>query len=89
MSGGMVEQLAHKLFYADSAGNTPWEIQHRSVHERYRTLAREAIEELRDPTGTMLEAGDNEWSSICPTSNAVWHAMVDAALAQPKEGQAG
>ena len=53
---------------------------------RYDLIARAAIEAMREPTETMLKAGDLPgWddSVSIGLSGEVWQAMIDAALPSP------
>ena len=58
------------------------------LHAKYRETARAVIEAMREPTQEMRLAAVAEWSRPDPTPehestlvfNAIWRAMIDAAL---------
>lgn len=55
------------------------------MRQMYEAMTRAAIEAMREPTDEMANAGyhgTSYWEDSHPT--AVWQAMIDAALAEPK-----
>ena len=70
----MIERIA-KVFEADD----------RISPFMARRLAREAVETMREPTESMLEAGTEiegeEWAKGGDTVKLPYQAMIDAALA--------
>ena len=87
----MVERVAKRL-YEEIHGKlpipSPWEDIWPELKNRYRDVAFAAIEEMRDPTEPMIDAGDN--ASFEPRSEVqyigtvmvkdIWRAMIDEAL---------
>lgn len=81
----MIERVAIALYGADGFALAMWPPaeawlkDRESVRERYRGLARAAIEAMREPTEKMDMAA---WGSLSKTSDstAMWHAMIGAAL---------
>lgn len=59
-----------------------------NVNDFRRRLARAAIEAMREPTEAMIDAGENTGINLWIQFEAViaWQAMIDAALAESKEG---
>ena len=84
----MVERVAATIVRAELGDDVDWETCFEGAKERYRTLARKAIEAMRDPTDDMMAAGraanDNYASEVAPCSsfraNDCWKAMIDDAL---------
>ncbi len=65
-----------------------WGAADASAHDRWRDLARAAIEAMREPTDEMCAAADsldvvNKGVLITPTPYRAWQAMIDAALSPP------
>ena len=88
-----VERVAMRLFAHDGLKHAAtnlsleqsWEMSPR-YHDKYRGLARAALEAMREPTENMREVGG--WSGgengVGSSSAAVvWYAMIDAALPTP------
>lgn len=79
----MVERVAVALFETEETGypglSVPFAEQSRKVRERYRELARAAIETMHEPTQTMVDAAHE-----VPSDHARhhWRAMIDAALSE-------
>lgn len=65
---------------------------HYSARERFLQKARKGLEALREPTETMIKGGGQQipweagWGSPDEQIKAAWHAMIDAALHQHREG---
>lgn len=86
----MVERVARVL-----AGKH-WD-ENPAYRDHYKTLARAAIGEMREPTGDMTAAGsrqrpfnedDTDYDSFAYRENTegTWQAMIDAALKEePKQ----
>jgi hypothetical protein len=76
----MIERVAQAICGDDNPENI------LGIHRR---RARKAIEAMREPTQAMRLAAVAEWSRPDPTDehestkvfNAIWRAMIDAALA--------
>jgi hypothetical protein len=82
----MVEQSARKAFERMSLFLGPpmaWEQQQEPIREMWRTIQREAIEAMREPTEAMLSAAIGTNTAIrSPMWRDGWRAMIDAALAE-------
>lgn len=84
----MIERVALAISGSDDPSN---------ILKIHRTRARLAIEAMREPTQQMRLAGMAEWSRPDPTPehestlvfNAVWRAMIDAALKACDVGSPG
>jgi hypothetical protein len=61
-----------------------------ALQQFFEVLAMDAVEAMREPTQQMRLAGIAEWATPDPTPehestlvfNAIWRAMIDAALAK-------
>jgi hypothetical protein len=88
----MVERVA-KAIAAKADSATPWADCGQGFKEICIEFAEAAIEAMREPTQQMRLAGIAEWSRPDPTPehestlvfNAVWRAMIDAALKEHEE----
>lgn len=90
----MIERVA-KAILATTGEPTMWDHYAPGTQEHYRSMARAAIEAMREPTAAMIEVGDAsvdlDWSlepgegldgvDVTPA----WRAMIDAALGTPEE----
>jgi len=91
----MVERVARAMLKSELGKQAIWRHLSEEGREGYRwskpywrSQARAAIEEMREPTQQMRLAGIAEWSRPDPTSehestlvfNAIWRAMIDEAL---------
>jgi hypothetical protein len=88
--GSMVEKAARAMIakhYGPEGSDEFEEVLH-NFGDSYRESAVAAIEAMREPTQRMRLAGVAEWSRPDPTPehestlvfNAIWRAMIDAAL---------
>jgi hypothetical protein len=89
--GEMIERVARALFEKGPSHTRPapgWEYLTEDWKEAFRSTARVAMEAMREPIETMVNAADNsfEWGPPMagPLNDAlpgpVWRAMIDAAL---------
>jgi hypothetical protein len=77
----MIERVAKALWLDYWDGDAcAWEDAEESARETSRSLARAAIEAMREPTEDMIEAGRSENFGNYP--NQAWHAMIDQALTE-------
>lgn len=93
----MVEKVAEAIWQAEwaRAGNRgarriPWTDNSPEHMERYRFLARAAIEAMMEPTTAMLKAGDIPgWddSVTVDLAGEIWQAMLSEALRSSLKGE--
>ncbi len=83
----MVERVARALYENASGDILAWKHEEWSetnefVKGAFCTMARAALEAMRDPTDEMLAAGDENGLL------EIWHRMIDAALSgdEPRAG---
>jgi hypothetical protein len=75
---GMIDDVARALWNAGKMPDPPWEETSELQKRFYRTLARSALQAMRDPTEEMLFArGTNP-----KEAEDYWQAMLDVALAE-------
>lgn len=87
----MVERVAKAIFDRGSVLQKPWEEADDGHREFYRSLARAAIEAMREPTEAMVDVvapslflpGVTTPKSERRTASSIFTGMIDAAL---KEG---
>ncbi len=79
----MVERVARAMCEADAKRRkNPFGGPEYGVNlERFRVMARAAIEAMRTPSGKMLLAADDA-SAEPEAVNRIWAAMIDASLSQ-------
>ena len=71
----MIERVARAM--AKAASPLPWEMGDEEWRNDFRTLARAAIEAMREPTPEMFIAAR---TPSVGTTRAEWQAMIDAAI---------
>ena len=78
----MVERVAMAIMRDDFEGHDFWDRQAPDVQNQYLTNARAAIAAMREPTESMVVAGEDHIGGdlIDGDSAWVWQAMVDEAL---------
>lgn len=90
MANEMIERVARAMWARNlerGAGEycAPWDDETEVLREDWRSFARAAIEEMRDPSDAMRDAGNDTCESGRGDDNpiAVWRVMIDAALSTP------
>ncbi|MBR1122091.1 hypothetical protein JQ628_11245 [Bradyrhizobium lablabi] len=82
----MIDRVAAAIMLAVTDGHgfqANWKEQPDDVRGFWRTVARAAIEAMREPTDCMCRAGAAKWDDDwCSETNALnmWSGMIDAAL---------
>jgi hypothetical protein len=83
MTDTMRERIARGQAEFDGRG---WLNMPRGERDRYLDRADAAIEAMREPTEAMVNAGYDVGYSPDPLPcDAVWKAMIDAAISEGKE----
>lgn len=80
----MIERVARRLFWQHDGkyaerGMPTWESLDDLTRDSFLKDARAAIDEMREPTDAMVEAGDKDtrdWAS----AETAYRAMIDAAI---------
>jgi hypothetical protein len=75
----IIERVAKDIFY-QSRSMKGWDDSSESYRNKFRTMARAAIEAMRVPTKAMILAGVHH--DNMGDMEGRWMAMIDAALSQ-------
>jgi hypothetical protein len=88
MTESMVERVARAIFEVEYPGGEVDEYRWERSKEAYLAQAQAAIEEMREPTDAMVDAGDAVEPGVTGYTDALSHyqAMINAALNEQVSG---